>query len=208
MIEKTRIMLSMQDDMNRHVDADWLSRDREWYRAIWIECAELMDHYGGWKWWKHAEPDYAQAMLEIVDIWHFGLSLRIDASRDYQRIATEIIEEWKTSQAALPFLEAVERLARAALGEHRFAVVSVRHLLECIGRSFEDLYRAYIGKNVLNVFRQDHGYKTGGYVKIWDGREDNEVLTELMAALDSDSPEFRDAVYRSLNAEYVKLTAA
>jgi dimeric dUTPase (all-alpha-NTP-PPase superfamily) len=208
MIEKTRVMLSMQDDMNRHVDADWLSREREWYRAIWIECAELMEHYGGWKWWKHGQPDYAQAMLEIVDIWHFGLSMRIDSCRDYRRIATEIAEEWGTPRAALPFLEEVEYLAAAALGEQRFAVASVRLLLDCIGHSFDELYRAYVGKNVLNVFRQDHGYKSGEYVKIWGGREDNEILTELIAGLDSDSPEFRRAIYRSLHAEYAKLNPA
>ena len=47
MIAKTVIMLEMQDGMNSRVDADWIDRDREWYRAMWIECAELMDHYGG-----------------------------------------------------------------------------------------------------------------------------------------------------------------
>lgn len=77
MFEKIRVMLTMQDEMNCHVDHDWRERNREWYRAIWIECAELMDHFGGWKWWKHAEPDIEQAMLEIVDIWHFGISLRL-----------------------------------------------------------------------------------------------------------------------------------
>ncbi len=208
MIDKTCIMLSMQDDMNRRVDADWLTREREWYRAIWIECAELMDHYGGWKWWKHAKPDYAQAMLEIVDIWHFGLSLRINARRDYRYIATDIIEEWETPRSGLPFLQEVEYLALAALSERRFAVGSVRNLLECIGYGFDELYCAYVGKNVLNVFRQDHGYKTGGYVKIWGGREDNEVLTDLMANLDSDSPAFQDAVYRSLIEEYAKIVPA
>ena len=50
MITKTGIMLEMQDAMNSRVDRDWLERGREWYRAVWIECAELMDHYGGWKW--------------------------------------------------------------------------------------------------------------------------------------------------------------
>ena len=76
-----------------------------------------------------------------------------------------------------------------------------------IGRGFDDLYRTYVGKNVLNVFRQDHGYKSGEYVKIWAGREDNEVLTDLMAEIDSDSPEFRDAVYQSLHAAYAKVAA-
>jgi hypothetical protein len=94
MIEKTRVMLAMQNDMNSHVDADWLQRGREWHRAIWIECAELMEHYGGWKWWKHSTPDFPQVVLEIVDIWHFGLSLRIDDSGDYHRIASAIIDDW------------------------------------------------------------------------------------------------------------------
>lgn len=37
-------------------------------------------------------------------------------------------------------------------------------------------FKQYTGKNVLNVFRQDHGYKAGTYIKVWDGREDNEHL--------------------------------
>lgn len=44
-----------------------------WYRAMWTECAELMDHIG-WKWWSKQELDINQAEMELVDIWHFGLS--------------------------------------------------------------------------------------------------------------------------------------
>ena len=43
-------MLEMQEQMNQKVNADWRQQNYEWYRAIWVECAELMDHYG-WKWW-------------------------------------------------------------------------------------------------------------------------------------------------------------
>lgn len=202
MIAKLCTLLEMQDDMNRHIDADWLDRDRAWYRAIWIECAELMDHYGGWKWWKHSEPDLDQVLLEIVDIWHFGLSLSIDASRDYPRIAARLEAAWQAPGADAPFLETVERLAQAALAEHRFDAGASRHLLADIDRDFDDLFRAYVGKNVLNVFRQDHGYRDGTYRKTWDGREDNEVLAELVTTLDSDAPDFRDAVYRALGARY------
>ena len=66
-------MLEMQEEMNNRVHYSWRNQNFEWYRAIWIECAELMDHYG-YKWWKHQEPDEAQVQLEIVDIWHFGMS--------------------------------------------------------------------------------------------------------------------------------------
>ena len=66
-------MLNLQDSMNTRVHPEWRTQGYEWYRAIWVECAELMDHYG-WKWWKKQQPDWEQVKLELIDIWHFGLS--------------------------------------------------------------------------------------------------------------------------------------
>ena len=34
----------------------------------------------------------------------------------------------------------------------------------------------------MNRFRQDHGYKEGTYIKIWNGAEDNIVMLEVMAS--------------------------
>lgn len=195
-------MLVLQDEMNSRVDQHWLARGREWYRAIWIECAELMDHYGGWKWWKAAERDVEQVMLEIVDIWHFGLSIRIRPDRDHTRSAAEIAGEWRHPLPSRGFLRDVETLAEHALATHGFLVPIVPTLLADIGRDFDALYRAYVGKNVLNFFRQDHGYKAGSYHKHWHGREDNAHLVEILATLDSGSVTFRDDVYRALAARY------
>ena len=64
--------------------------------------------------------------------------------------------------------------------------------------SFDQLYRMYVGKNVLNFFRQDHGYKDGSYVKVWDGREDNEHLSDILSRL--------DAVMRACGAVYEGLS--
>ena len=47
-----------------------------------------------------------------------------------------------------------------------------------------ELFRQYVGKNVLNFFRQDNGYKEGTYRKFWSGREDNEVLVDILQSLD------------------------
>ncbi|MCW8998273.1 MAG: dUTP diphosphatase, partial [Kangiellaceae bacterium] len=69
-------MLELQDGMNKKVHQDWLNQGFEWYRAIWIECGEMLDHYG-WKWWKHQQPEMEQVKLELVDIFHFGLSCRL-----------------------------------------------------------------------------------------------------------------------------------
>ena len=66
-------MLAMQDRMNTRVHEQWVEQSFEWYRAIWIECGELVEHYG-YKWWKKQEPDMEQVRLEVIDIWHFGLS--------------------------------------------------------------------------------------------------------------------------------------
>ncbi len=68
--------------------------------------------------------------------------------------------------------------------------------------SADELYRQYVGKNVLNFFRQDNGYKEGTYVKVWEGREDNEHLVEVMDALDLTKPEFSHLVYEGLRARY------
>ena len=67
-------MLALQDDINQQVHPQWRQQGFAWYRAIWVECAELLDHYG-WKWWKHQDADIEQVKLELIDIWHFGLSI-------------------------------------------------------------------------------------------------------------------------------------
>lgn len=43
MKNKLITMLTLQDNLNRHINPEWVSAGYEWYRAIWIECAELMD---------------------------------------------------------------------------------------------------------------------------------------------------------------------
>ena len=202
MIGKTVVMLDLQDSMNSRVDRDWIDRRRDWYRAIWIECAELMDHYGGWKWWKDSHKDVEQAMLELVDIWHFGLSIRITPDRDHARAAQGIVDELLAPEVSRGFLKDVERLAGFALSEQGFLVAIVPSLLADLGREFDDLYRAYVGKNVLNFFRQDHGYRDGSYVKTWGEREDNEHLVEILTTLDADHAEFQTLVYAALKQRY------
>ncbi len=70
---------------------------------------------------------------------------------------------------------------------------------------FNSLYQGYVGKNVLNFFRQDHGYKSGTYVKLWVGREDKEHLLELIDGLDSGAAAFADQLYAVLTQRYHEL---
>ena len=71
--------------------------------------------------------------------------------------------------------------------------------------SWNDAYTQYVSKNVLNIFRQQHGYKEGTYIKIWNGEEDNVVLARLLSQLDPASADFADALNRELEQAYSRL---
>ena len=198
-------MLDLQDAMNSKVNADWRQQGFPWYRAIWVECAELLDHYG-WKWWKHQQPDMEQVKLELIDIWHFGLSQLLLGDKDPEVVVDKLVEVFssvsESGGGALDFRDQLETFTLSTLGTRDFNPTEFARLLQTVDLSFDELYTRYIGKNVLNFFRQDHGYQEGTYRKIWAGREDNEHLVELSGGLDSNDPGFKDAIYAGLAARY------
>ncbi len=75
-------------------------------------------------------------------------------------------------------------------------------VLETLPMPLPELFRLYVGKNVLNHFRQDHGYKTGSYRKLWQGREDNTHLVEILDTLTCQPEEVPDRLYRALAERY------
>lgn len=198
---KLVVMLEMQNAMNTKVHEQWFNQGFEWYRAIWVECAEMLDHYG-WKWWKKQTPDTEQVILELVDIFHFGLSLRIDGVKSYEQLATELEKELSEPQLAEDFKQTLEQLAASAVADKSFNTQAFAGCMQQIGMSIDDLYRGYVGKNTLNFFRQDHGYKDGSYIKVWNGQEDNEHLVEVVKSLDTEHADFAKQVYAGLEARY------
>lgn len=196
-----REMAALQAAHNEAVDPAWRTAGLAYYRAIWVECAELLDHYG-WKWWKHQTRDLPQVRLELVDIWHFGLSMLLLEDRVDEALAETMRVGLTGPREPEPFPEAVEALAAAAVAQRSFDVPAFLTCLRAVELDLPGLYRAYVGKNVLNAFRQDHGYKAGTYDKLWQGREDNVHLVELEQALSVEAPDFREALYAALAARY------
>jgi len=84
----------------------------------------------------------------------------------------------------------------------RFDVPLFIKIVEQAEMDSDELYRQYVGKNVLNFFRQDHGYKAGTYIKIWQGKEDNEHLVEVLNALDISLLDYSEQVYTGLKQRY------
>ena len=194
-------MLELQDSMNAKVNKDWRQQNFEWYRAIWIECAELLDHHG-WKWWKKQQPDVNQIALELVDIWHFGLSLLLLKDHTLDDISDSVIKAFDEVEASGDFAINLEQFTTNTLVTKDFDVNGFVGLVKGINMQFDQLYIAYVGKNVLNFFRQDHGYQDGSYHKQWGGKEDNEHLVEIVAKLDTNLPSFKDDLYSEMKATY------
>lgn len=195
-------MAGMQEAHNRQVHPDWREQGYPYYRAVWVECAELLDHFG-WKWWKHQPPDPEQVKLEVVDIWHFGLSdlLRDGAVADDVAERLMAVNDTETGDAEA-FRLAVEDLARQTLADRAFALRPFVAVLESLPMALPELFRLYVGKNVLNHFRQDNGYRSGAYRKTWHDREDNVHLVELLDRLDCTPEAMPDRLYRALAERY------
>lgn len=201
--EQLITMLGLQDKLNTVVNSDWLKAGYPWHRAIMVEGVEALEHYG-WKWWKKQEPDLAQARMELVDIWHFILSIQLVSTRGNAELAanqtiTRFGVDFLDSSVAtaLKLDHLVAKAAQGLVSEWAFT-----GLMKDFELTWDGLYTAYVGKNVLNLFRQDHGYQAGSYRKDWGGIEDNEALTQLMTMKPDATPE---QLYAKLEQVYAKV---
>jgi len=206
-------MLQLQSEMNVKVNPDWLSAGYLFLRANVVEGAEALEHHG-WKWWKRQDKDLAQMRMEFVDIWHFTLSeLILRAGGDLTNAASHLEEQMVSKDPSFTFDGQLYKLDRMdtprklelLIGlsvSRRIHLPLFASLLDDVQMQWAELYRQYIAKNVLNFFRQDHGYKDGSYVKVWDGQEDNEHLVAIMLSLDPDHVNFQQQLYAALEKRY------
>jgi len=201
--------------MNAKVDPNWVSARYPYMRAVVIEAAEAIEHHG-WKWWKKQDKDLAQLQMELIDIWHFLLSeillneqgsetaAQPKLTAQLSAIDLSGIIEFDGKQYELSSLDLLNQLELLiALSAARKIELSVfAAIMENCELNWTELYCQYVGKNVLNFFRQDHGYQEGTYQKMWNGREDNEILVDVMSELDPNDLEYKDKLYGALRAHY------
>ncbi|SMC09623.1 dUTP diphosphatase [Nitratiruptor tergarcus] len=204
-MEKIYEMLQLQNELNNDTNGlQWregMTKNGKvinWKRCIYMESAELIDSFP-WKHWKSidAQPDFANIKIELVDIWHFIMSYLLQYNDLTQ--AAKLINNSKDSMSDIKikvwdnakvdeYLDIFEELMALALVKNDSEALQ-ESLLETffkacdsVNLTFAELYSLYIGKNALNQFRQEHGYKEGTYKKIWNGKEDNVVMQEILAA--------------------------
>ncbi|MEA1983499.1 MAG: dUTP diphosphatase [Campylobacterota bacterium] len=227
-MDKILLMLQLQNQLNDATNGeDWVKgvtkngKAINWKRCIYMECAEMVDSFS-WKHWKaiDADPDWQNHQIEVVDVWHFIMSLAIE---NYAQMMKGGIEDLAINISQLEsfsqidarsenfapqneVIEKVESLIRLAISKSDLEIESLIEdffdLVIMSGLDLETLYRLYVGKNILNQFRQDNGYKDGSYIKVWNGEEDNVVMKRIWEENGDIKPEL---LYKELTKAYVSL---
>ena len=219
---KLEEMFLLQKELNDSTNGpNWelgtnkFGKEINWLRCIHMEVAELIDSTP-WKHWKNinSEPDMNNIHVELVDIWHFLMSYILQETNVPKAVSLVnthcIYEALEDIDVKLMVTEA-EKLSYIALaiqtgnmptfsGIERFIDQYFR-CCKISGLSFTWLQKLYIGKNCLNKFRQDNGYKEGTYIKVWNGDEDNVVMVSILEELEDVSFE---VLYDRLDEAYKK----
>ena len=191
-----------------------------WGEAIQQELAELVDSFP-WKHWKDvdAEIDAMNARVEAIDVLFFVMSEIITTVcdtnsptidpiydvilevNDYYYNCIDYGPKLSTENDPVYVIINIANKLRKDINDKDlyskelysiFMFRTVIDLLLFLELDIDKIYRLYMGKLLLNEFRQENGYKIGVYKKIWctkEGKkvEDNVVMYET-AITNTDIP--------------------
>jgi len=181
------LMFKKQAKLNDLTYPNWklrLSRV-DWKSAVLVEAGELLESFG-YKWWKkqEQEKDIDNIKVELIDILHFMLSLLHYESEFVREIAkNKFVNSFKEEKQITNDKEfKMHLISITGYNAIDFAFEDLAELFKYVGMNFDEVYKAYFTKNVLNEFRQKNGYKTGNYIKIW--RYNNSAVEDNVVAYD------------------------
>jgi len=227
-VDKILLMLQLQASLNDATNGEkWTEgitkngKVINWKRCIYMECAEMIESFS-WKHWKNIEkePDWDNLQIEVVDVWHFIMSLAIEnysktlrggiedlaidisESDNFVKIDTQN-ELFALQDDVINKIESImyDVLSKGELSLEKL-IADFFDLVLMSGLDLESLYKLYVGKNILNQFRQDHGYKDGSYIKVWAGEEDNVVMKRVWEENGDIKP---NELYKELTKLYLAL---
>lgn len=227
-MDKILLMMQLQDSLNNATNGEeWTSGVTKsgniinWKRCIYMECAEMIDSFT-WKHWKNlsAEADWDNLQIEVIDVWHFIISLAIE---DYSKNLSGQIEDLAINVSELEsfskidvqsnsfapqdkVIAKVEDIMLHVLSKEKLDLEQLMSdffdLVIMSGLDLNSLYKLYVGKNILNQFRQDNGYKDGSYMKVWASEEDNVVMKRIWEENENLKP---DDLYKELSKIYLSI---
>jgi len=210
-------MFDLQRQLNDHTNGlmwvDGITKENRkisWYRCIYMEAAEAIDSFN-WKHWKsiNTEPDWANIRVELVDIWHFIMSELIRLNDENYANKYLILKPTGAFNAEV-LINTLEKMLSLSVGSNIDPKINnIRDITDLfftatsqVDMGIGELYKRYVVKNQLNTFRQQHGYKEGTYIKLWNAIEDNVVAFNIMDENPSISP---SGLYQKLELKYAQI---
>jgi len=205
-------MVNLQTELNNKVDPNWKTNNLDWTMASLLEAGELLDSFD-WKWWKSGQTDWENVEIEVIDLWHFQIARMIEVNQS-DIIAPLLIQadivhkdyviNKDTLENEIKEMFTKKFIPNLLNENHLGTTMDLIQIWYKLGYTSSDLFTLYRMKYVLNIFRQDHGYKEGTYLKIWNGVEDNVAAQNLLENIDhknfiSDLTEKLEMEYKTLN---------
>lgn len=214
--DQVKELFRLQRNYNNAVNCMWHRQGWPFYLATLRELGEALGHLEHeWVWWKKLPaPDTGreQAWIEIIDAFHFTLCT-VMLKTTPEEVADNINEGYRLSLLAAQqhSFDPAEKVMDAITDAMSIAAIPLEEgkeldpyvtavygvLCAGFGKTPEDIYRWYIGKNALNNFRLNNGYKSGTYSKMWNGLEDNVYLADILKECSS-----YESIYAALEEEY------
>jgi hypothetical protein len=181
-----------------------------WYRCIYMETCEAIDSLN-WKHWKNInqEPDWDNIKVELVDIWHFIMSQAIYLGNT-NNFNKDIFKNYKKEFNPKSLLKNLELMlfisVKANIDKDKNYIDKIIDIffqsLANANMELLDLYKSYVVKNQLNIFRQANGYKDGSYIKIWNNLEDNVIAFNIIEKNPDLTPK---QFYKKLEEKYTSI---
>ena len=193
--QKFQQVIDLQNEFNNVINPDWQNAGYNFDTAILVEAVELIDSFH-WAWWKDGVDNLANAKVEVVDIFHFCLSewmvvrgsdsgARLHLGIELAHIANDI--DWysigdETDNEG--YIHGVKNFLKQYSALHGVANVYsfLTRVAAPLFTSPDELINMYLAKNILNKIRQEFGYKSGTYIKMWCDVEDNVIVMQIAEA--------------------------
>ena len=206
------MMLKKQNEVNeKAMGATWTNLKLDWNTAILVETGELIDSLD-WKWWKRQESNWHNAQVEAIDILHFALSIFIESNPtkdEITKLESDIQENFQLYASEKDIVCNCKELTVATLTNTAPSEIIIKAIKLCasLGLTLEQTANLYIGKNILNKFRQDNGYKDGTYIKQWTKDEDNNYM-HMFSINHKYNENFEKNLWEHLSKTYASVVAS
>lgn len=171
-IELITKMLEMQKELDRDIlDAHKMQYSdismNQYERALLDEIGELNHELkASWCWWKKTQKpiDNDKVLEELVDVWHFVLSL---FNKEFEKYKSVIrIEEYLKNvfskvDNSYGYVEdyTISYICTLIITSGvDYKLIYLKHLSRILGFTIDDIYKMYIEKNRINHERVEKGY--------------------------------------------------